>query len=305
METITYQGQLLRRWQIGASSYLAWPEKGARLLNWNLAFGDGSLRDVVHWPDPADWAQPAKIRGGNPILFPFAGRCFADGREGAWKWDGVERPMPRHGFARAGDFILDHLHERGFTAILRPTAADRAAYPFDYRFSVVYRFAELSFTVELRLQNEGSAPMPWSPGHHFYFTLPWHAGLARADYRAVVPAKKAWYHAADGRLTPAGEFEPEWSLAEAAAVDRIHTHLRGPAVRFGPKGGEEDIEIRLVGAPVPAQDAAVVTWTESADAPFYCVEPWMGPPNAPAHGKGLQTVPPGTTASWAVEVALA
>ena len=37
-------------------------------------------------------------------------------------------------------------------------------------------------------------------------------------------------------------------------------------------------------------------------APFYCVEPWMGPPNAPEHKVGLHYVAPGETQRFSVQV---
>ena len=57
VETITYEGQQLQRWIVGDSTFLALPEKGARLLHWNLRHADGSVRDVVHWPEQADFAD--------------------------------------------------------------------------------------------------------------------------------------------------------------------------------------------------------------------------------------------------------
>ena len=35
MERIPYLGQTILKWQVGASSFLALPEMGARLMNWN------------------------------------------------------------------------------------------------------------------------------------------------------------------------------------------------------------------------------------------------------------------------------
>ena len=54
-----------------------------------------------------------------------------------------------------------------------PDSEARQAYPYEYDFEVVYRFEEKSLTVELRLRNNDTRPIPWSPGHHFYFNLPW------------------------------------------------------------------------------------------------------------------------------------
>ncbi len=76
MEKIPYLGHTLARWQVGPSTFLALPEKGARFMNWHLTLGDGSVRDVVYWPELQSLDDIAKVRGGNPILFPFCGRTF-------------------------------------------------------------------------------------------------------------------------------------------------------------------------------------------------------------------------------------
>src|SRR5690606_17400974 len=86
MQEIDYLGKRVFRWERGASSFLAWPEGGARLMNWNVAYADGSYRDVIHWPDQLETLDTiGKIRGGNPILFPFCGRSFDEGEIGFWK----------------------------------------------------------------------------------------------------------------------------------------------------------------------------------------------------------------------------
>ena len=51
MEKIPYLGHTLTRWRVGQSTFLALPEKGARLMNWNIALADGSVRDVIYWPE--------------------------------------------------------------------------------------------------------------------------------------------------------------------------------------------------------------------------------------------------------------
>ncbi len=38
---------------------------------------------------------------------------------------------------------------------------------------------------------------------------------------------------------------------------------------------------------------AVTTWTQAADSDFYCIEPWLGLPNAIHHGEGLRWLAPG------------
>ena len=127
MEKISYQGQTLTRWRVGNSTFLALPEKGARLMNWNITLGDGSVRDVIYWPEDADIAEIAKVRGGNPILFPFSARSFDRGEIHAWRAaDGVKRAMPMHGIERQGEFQVTRLDARGFVAQFLPDDHARA-----------------------------------------------------------------------------------------------------------------------------------------------------------------------------------
>lgn len=306
MDTIEFNGATIRKWKIGSSTFLAWPEKGARLMNWHIEMADGTVRDVIHWPESADYSKPAKIRGGNPILFPFSARTFDQGEIGYWKNpEGKRLPMQMHGYTRDGDFELTSFNDKGFLATFIPSAAFEEAYPYKCRFSVSYRFEELALYVDLELANQDTQPIPWSAGHHFYFALPWHPGSTRSDYRAVIPAKKALRHLDDGSLEPVKDFSEETSFDEPGLVDRIHCKLKEHTVRFGPKSGEEDIFIRVGSADKLTPWNSVVTWTENEDSPFYCVEPWMGPPNSPEHKNGLHFVEPGKSEIFSVEISLA
>ncbi len=307
METFEYQGRKIHRWVQGPSTFLADPVAGGRLISWFTEMADGSVRDVIYWPEDADYGDIGKVRGGNPILFPFAGRCHADGDTDCWEdQDGLIRPMPQHGFARTSTFELMDANESSFKAVLLPDVTACEAYPYNYEFRVSYFFSELGFQVELGLRNNESFPIPWCPGHHFYFSLPWHYELGRDCYEIHIPAKRALRHMEDGSLEreKVADKSGVFSFDEPVLVNRIHTHLQDAECTFGPKGGEENVAIRFKNEEPVASSRALVTWTESEEAPFYCIEPWMGPPNSPVHRKGLQLVNPGESSAFAVEVSL-
>ncbi|MFM8905772.1 MAG: aldose epimerase, partial [Verrucomicrobiota bacterium] len=98
METFTVDGTPFERWRVGASTYETCLTRGARLMRWRVEL-PGSAREVLHWPAgaPTDLAKIGAVRGGNPVLFPFMGRNYADGEKFAWKdAEGVKRPMPQH-----------------------------------------------------------------------------------------------------------------------------------------------------------------------------------------------------------------
>ncbi|HWL16744.1 MAG TPA: aldose epimerase [Opitutus sp.] len=305
MDTVAYQGQTLTRWRVGSSTFLALPERGARLMNWHVTHGDGSVRDVLYWPEQADFADIAKVRGGNPILFPFNGRVFDQGEIFFWRADdGVRRPMPMHGLARQGVFKTVWSDARGFAAQFIPDEEARAAYPFDYEFTVTYRFEPLGFTCEFNLKNLGNVPLPWSAGHHFYFTLPWSEGLQRSDYAVRIPAGEHLRQDGAGQLVAGPKLPLESNLAEPGLIDTLHTKLRGNEAVVTERGRGGRIAVRLGTAKTPPADATFVTWTSDEKAPYFCVEPWMGPPNAPGHQRGLQRVPPLETGTFTVTVSI-
>jgi galactose mutarotase-like enzyme len=274
-------------------------------MNWNVTLGDGSIRDVLYWPENADFTEIAKVRGGNPILFPFNGRSFDQGQIFHWRAaDGVRRPMPMHGLARQGKFEVTRLDARGFSARFVPDAEARECYPYDYEFTVTYRFDALGLSCEFSLTNLGREPLPWSAGHHFYFTLPWSEGTTRADYLIRIPATKRFRHDPTGALVSGPVLQTEETFAHPGLADAIHSGLRSPEAVFGEKGRPGDVAVRLGTTKLPPTDAVFVTWTPADDSPFFCVEPWMGPPNAVENKLGLSLVPKGETQKFVVSVNL-
>ncbi len=303
MERIPYLGQTITRWRVGGSTFLAVPEKGARLMNWNLTLGDGSVRDVIYWPELASMDDFWKVRGGNPILFPFNGRSFDRGDIYFWRdARGVRRPMPMHGLARQAAFKVVSLDPTGFAAQWVPGPEAPESYPYDCEFTVTYRFEPLGLTCEFALKNLGTEPLPWSAGHHFYFTLPWNEGQTRGDYLIRIPATRRFRHSPTGALVPGPALKDEERFSNPDLVDTLHTGLRGNAVVFGEKDRPGDVTVKIGTAKVPPPDATFVTWTGDDKAPYYCVEPWMGPPNAPENKVGLHLVPPGNTEKFTVSI---
>lgn len=275
-------------------------------MNWNVTHADGTIRDVVYWPELSNLDEFHRIRGGNPILFPFSGRTFDRGEISFWRAaDGVRRPMPQHGVARQAEFKIVRLDAHGFAAQLVPDAETRAAYPYEYEFTVSYRFESLSLSCEFALTNHGTEPLPWCPGHHFYFTLPWTENSARGDYRIRIPATERLKQDSLGQIVPGPTLNVDEDVANIALIDTLHTRLAANEVKLSSPTRRETLSVKLGTSPIPPADATFVTWTADEKAPYYCVEPWMGPPNAPEHKRGLQLVRPRETRTFSVTVMVA
>ena len=113
-------------------------------------------------------------------------------------------------------------------------------------------------------------------------------------------------HAADGKLIPFGELKgrSEFAFDDPHLPDCIFTNLKDATVSFGPRSGEENLSVKVGEEPIPDAWTTIVTWTPDAEAPFYCVEPWMGPPNSPEHKNGLRFAEPGRVETFVTEVSL-
>ena len=292
----------LYRIESGSSTYL-FSSKGARLMNWYLSMADGSSRDIIYMPDNLDLSSAdfLNLHGGMPVLFPFAGASFVDGKCGFWKTPSGEiLPMRKHGYALDGNFDISIMSDISLKAFFKPSEEAKQSYPFDYEFSITYRFSELSFNCELMLLNKGSIPIPWGAGLHPYFQLPWHSGASRKDYRLLTDAKKAYHILGDGSFVSADL--TKMSFSDEDMCNRIHTKLKTGLVKFGSKNGEEDITMKIGFEDSSNIATTLVTWSESEDAKYYCVEPWMNMPNSAS--KPVHFVDAGKAKSFVVEISL-
>ncbi len=282
-----FQGQELVQVGDEHSFLLLAPQSGGRLVRW-VHCGE----DILYWPDHADWSQAARVRGGNPLLFPFIARHFAEGTPGAWKdAGGVVRALPNHGFARDLPFtVTQHEAGRGIAMALQSSDATRGSYPFEFTFEVAYRLLEDGLEATLRTRNTGAQALPYYAGHHFYFAL---AAEARAACSLAMPAAELMRQREDGSLAANGAGAASYRLDDARLQDTFHV-LQAPPANPGtctlamPHGRRLSIELDS-----PTPWFAVTTWSERPDSDFYCVEPWLGLPNAIHHGTGLRWLAPG------------
>jgi galactose mutarotase-like enzyme len=284
----------------GAVLQLA-PHAGGKLMTWNVG-GE----PVIFWPAAPDWSNFVKIRGGNPLLFPFLGRHFVDGEIGKWRdKDGVVRDLAMHGFAR--DLPFEHRQDpdgHGVRMTLVDNDFTRQGYPFAFRFEAAYRLVDgLTLEVELTTSNPGEVPLPYYAGHHFYFALP-------HDQRGVssleLPRTDTRRQLGDGSISEPQAGAGRYMLDDAGIIDRFHC-FTGPSdqpVRLVMPGLERAVHFDLQ-RPDSVPWYCVTTWTEAATSDFYCIEPWVGLPDAIHNGQGLRWLAPGKTETAALRLSVA
>ncbi len=291
----------------GGSRLLIAPQAGGRLLSWHLHGAP-----IIHWPDTADWSQPALVRGGNPLLFPFIARHRVDGRIGFWRdAQGVVREVPMHGFARDLPFAARiDAQGAGVQMTLTDSDATYTGYPFRFRFEVQYRLVEEA-TLEVSLTTTNTAEpsadalanrMPYYAGHHFYFALP---HTQRGEATLKLPHNVYRHQLADGTTTAPQPGATRYRFDDPQIVDRFHCLEGEPQtpVRIDMPTLNRAIEIDLK-RPGSLPWYAVTSWTLAPDADFYCVEPWLGLPDAIHNGLGLRWLAPGQSETATLRIAV-
>ncbi|HUB67497.1 MAG TPA: hypothetical protein VL981_08440 [Candidatus Methylacidiphilales bacterium] len=265
------------------------PGHGARVLQWGR-----KGREIITWPNDADWSRNLKVRGGNPILFPFVARHFVDEKNEFWRdADGTVRPMPQHGFARDAHFsVVEGEAEDTLRMRLTDSEETRAFYPFVFQFDVVVSLLpESRLEIRFETTNRGDLSLPYYAGHHFYFAMP---HRERVDWTLHIPCA-SW-----GRQRPDGSIAEEETkselvcLGDTAAIDRFQIKPLGAKATLLHRDKQRRLVFELK-PPGSVPWYAVTTWTQTPESDFYCIEPWLGLPNAIHHGLGLRRLAPGQT----------
>jgi len=265
------------------------PDHGARILRW-----EHEGRELIPWPENADWSRVKKVRGGNPILFPFVARHYVNGKNEFWQdADGTVRSMPQHGFAVDAKFsVIDGEPENVLRMRLVDSEETRVLYPFAFRFDVVVSLLPQSrLEVRLETTNTGDKPLPYYAGHHFYFAVPHDK---RGDWTLNLPCAEWGQRGPDGAVLREKAKEALLHLDDPALIDRFQIQPASSQVTLLNTQNQQQVVFELdhAGA-VPWY--VVTTWSETPTSDFYCVEPWLGLPNAIHHGEGLRWLAPGAT----------
>ncbi len=268
---------------------LVCPEHGARILRW-----EHEGREIITWPENADWSHIKKVRGGNPILFPFVARHYVNGKNEFWQdAQGTIRSMPQHGFAVDAKFsIVEGQPDNVLRMRLVDSDETRVLYPFGFQFDVVVSLLPASrLEVRLETKNTGTDALPYYPGHHFYFAVPHDK---RADWTLDLPCAEWGERSPDGAVIRQKAQESLLHLNDPAPIDRFQIHPLSPNVTLSNTQTQQKLVFAL-NHPDTVSWYVITTWTEFPTSDFYCVEPWLGLPNAIHHGEGLRWLAPGAT----------
>lgn len=268
------------------------PKKGG--VGSSLIMPDGNKqRELLFLQDYFWQEQPPDLPGGLPFLFPVCARVERNGQPGNYLYDGRIYQMPMHGFAWRSQWeVIDARKPDELTMRLCDTPETRAIYPFLFEVKLIYKVSFGVLICEQVYINRGQRPMPYYAGFHPYLLTPMPGRGKENILLEYQPIKKFLYNEHLTDITgeqelfslPISIIQPEISeaLTELAENKTIKLNFSDGFIMYIKAEGVEDLNL------FPYVQLHTVP-----KKPFFCVEPWMGFPNAINSVYGVRWLQPG------------
>ena len=222
------------------------------------------------------WEADAKYwKRHAPVLFPNVGKTYHN----TVKIDGTQYPTSQHGFARDNEFRCIESGKTKASFLFASNEETKEVYPFDFELLITYTLEDKNLKVEWEVRNTGDEDMYFTIGGHpaFQFAEP---DEVKSDYLLRFPGKESLEYVL---INP----------AEAAVdPDKVYTlELQNECCQVTEEMFEKDALIfdngqitevwlcRKDGTPYAGMKCEGFPnfgiWSVK-DAPFVCLEPWMG-----------------------------
>jgi galactose mutarotase-like enzyme len=119
-------------------------------------------REYIWEGNPDFWGKHS------PILFPIVGTL----KNNSFHYNGMEYYLSRHGFARDMEFELIDATENSATFSIQSSEKTLKVYPFEFELQIIYTLDENNLSIAYKVINNGKSRMPFSIGAHPAFALP-------------------------------------------------------------------------------------------------------------------------------------
>jgi galactose mutarotase-like enzyme len=250
--------------------------KGAELTS---IFNHENQIEYLWNADPAFWGK------SSPILFPIVGSL----KENLYRFEGQEYTLPRHGFARDREFMVEKSDENSATFLLSHDENTLKIYPFKFEFRLIYALENNALNVTYSVKNIGENRMYFSVGGHPAFAVPLAENTGYNDYYLQFNETeifKRW------GLTPEGLIETQpfdflidtnkLALTKELFYDDaiVFKNLESTSVILKSDKTNHQLQFDFEGFPYLGIWAA-------KDANFVCIEPWCGIADSANHNQEL------------------
>ncbi len=204
----------------------------------------------------------------SPVLFPIVGTL----KNNAYTINGKEYHLPRHGFARDMDFELIEKIENKAVFSLQSSEETLQKYPFEFELQLIYTLNENALELEYKVINKGKEKMPFSIGAHPAIALPDHFENYALQFEKEENLK---YYLLENDL-----ISSKTKILETKnnLVSLNYELFKNDALIFKTLESKS-LTILNNSKPYVKVDyydfPSLGIWTKE-NAPFICIEPWLG-----------------------------
>lgn len=219
-------------------------------------------KEYIWEGNPDFWAKHS------PILFPIVGTL----KNNTYTIEGKEYQLPRHGFARDMEFQLAEKTKNSAVFSLESNSETLKKYPFEFELQLIYTLENTSLHIEYKVINKSGKKLPFSIGAHPAIALPENFKNYAFEFEKEEVLK---YYLLENDLisnktkvleTTNGTIPLNYKLFKNDAL--IFKTLESKSLTILEKS-KPYINVDFKDFP------SLGLWTKD-QAPFICIEPWLG-----------------------------
>ncbi|MFC4479248.1 aldose 1-epimerase family protein [Flavobacterium chungangensis] len=223
---------------------------------------DNQENEYIWEGNPDFWGKHS------PVLFPIVGTL----KNNSYTINEKEYHLPRHGFARDMDFELIEKTENKAVFSLKSSEETLQKYPFEFELQLIYTLNENALELEYKVINKGKEKMPFSIGAHPAIALPDHFENYALQFEKEESLK---YYLLENDL-----ISSKTKILETKnnLVPLNYELFKNDALIFKTLESKS-LTILNNSKPYIKVDykdfPSLGIWTKE-NAPFICIEPWLG-----------------------------
>ncbi len=221
--------------------------------------------------DPTYWA------GSAPNLFPIVGRLT----DGKYTYQGKTYEMLLHGFTRKMPLTLVEQKADSIRFTISADEETMKIYPFDFEYSVAFYLNGDTVRTEYTAKNNGENTMYFTFGGHGGYNIPFSGDEKFENYYLQFEKGAKLDRLIMEECFMTDEVVP-YELEQGDRKHLQHDMFDDDAVVLENTGGKvtltSDNDSRSVTVEFPDMKYVGFWHTQYVEAPFVCIEPWMGLP---------------------------
>jgi galactose mutarotase-like enzyme len=222
--------------------------------------------------DPAYWGDRA------PNIFPYVARLTNE----SYTYRGTTYHLPIHGFAPTAIFSVTEESSDSVTFTLENNPVYYEMYPFLFRFSIRYYLEDQTLHVDFIVENRDAKTMYFGIGGHPGINVPLEDGLTFEDYYLEFGCVKSPKRVIMSESCHDSGVREDFALEDGKIIRLRHDLFDNDGIFLQDMCKKVTLKStrssKFVQVHYPQMKFVGFWHATRTDAPYVCIEPWLGLP---------------------------